>query len=236
MIEKSDSYVTRLINHIRNGLPDGELELAEQFARQFWSRTPEEDLSGHFVEDIAGATIECWRLFQNRDPAEIQILVMNPERERDGWQSRHTVVQIMAPNMPFMVDSVLMALSHDGLITHHLNNVVFAVDRDAQGRITRTTLERDHASRELFIYAEIDRVEEEDVGTLKERLEHTAVELEAIVSDFLSTTGGFGPIQQTPGQTQGTVTVTYDFVPIPEPSTALLLGLGLLGFAARARR
>ena len=62
------------------------------------------------------------------------------------------------------------------------------------------------------------------------------IDVEAIVTNFLSTTGGFGPIQQTPGQTQGTVTVAYEFIPIPEPSTALLLGLGLLGFAARARR
>ena len=185
MIEKSDSYVTRLLDHIRNRLPDREFESAEQFARQFWSRTPEEDLAGRGVDDDAGATIEFWRSFQDRDPAEIQILVMNPERERNGWESRHTVVQIMAPDMPFMVDSVLIALSHDGLITHHLNNVVFAVDRDTQGRVTRTTLERDHASRELFIYAEIDRVDEEEVCTLKERLEHTVVELKAIVSDFL---------------------------------------------------
>ncbi len=62
------------------------------------------------------------------------------------------------------------------------------------------------------------------------------IDVEAVVQNFLSTTGGFGPIQQTPGQTSGTVTVAYEFIPIPEPSTALLLGLGLLGFAARARR
>ena len=62
------------------------------------------------------------------------------------------------------------------------------------------------------------------------------IDVEAVVQNFLSTTGGFGPIQQTPGDTEGTVTVTYTFIPIPEPSTALLVGLGLLGFAARARR
>ncbi|MCZ6855360.1 MAG: NAD-glutamate dehydrogenase, partial [Gammaproteobacteria bacterium] len=72
----------------------------------------------------------------------------------------------------------------DGLITHYLNNVVFAVDRDNQGRVTRTTLERDHATRELLIYAEIDRVDEEDARTLKKRLEQTVVELTAIVNDF----------------------------------------------------
>ena len=62
------------------------------------------------------------------------------------------------------------------------------------------------------------------------------IDVAAVVQNFLSTTGGFGPIQQTAGSTDGTVTVTYTYTPIPEPATAAMLGLGLVGIAARARR
>ncbi len=62
------------------------------------------------------------------------------------------------------------------------------------------------------------------------------IDVAAIVTNLLSTTGGYGPIQQTPGQTEGTVTVMYTFIAIPEPTTALLLGGGLLGIAAAGRR
>lgn len=59
------------------------------------------------------------------------------------------------------------------------------------------------------------------------------VTVSSVVETFLSTTGGFGPIAPIPGVTDGTVTVTYEFIPIPEPSTAVLLSLGLIGFAAQ---
>jgi hypothetical protein len=63
------------------------------------------------------------------------------------------------------------------------------------------------------------------------------VTISAIVETFLSTTGGFGPIDPDPGMTDGTVTVTYEFIPIPEPATALLVAGGLAALAAsRTRR
>lgn len=49
----------------------------------------------------------------------------------------------------------------------------------------------------------------------------------------VSTAGIFGPTDVTPGTFSGTVSVTYDYV--PEPSTALLGGLGLLGLLRRRR-
>ena len=59
--------------------------------------------------------------------------------------------------------------------------------------------------------------------------------MSAVVETFVSTTGGFGPISTTAGVTGGTVTVTYEFTPIPEPSTALLLASGLAALAMRRR-
>ncbi|MCE5325077.1 MAG: choice-of-anchor E domain-containing protein [Planctomycetaceae bacterium] len=60
--------------------------------------------------------------------------------------------------------------------------------------------------------------------------------LESSIKTTLSTDGGYGPINPSPGLTDGTVKVTYEYTPIPEPVTMSLLGLGGLGMLLKRRR
>lgn len=57
------------------------------------------------------------------------------------------------------------------------------------------------------------------------------------IQTFLSTSGGFGPIDTTPGATSGLITVTYEYQPVPEPASVVLGLFGVAGLAlAVARR
>ena len=42
----------------------------------------------------------------------------NPDIEADGWESRHTVVELVCDDRPFLVDSVTMALNRHGWGIH----------------------------------------------------------------------------------------------------------------------
>ncbi len=179
-----ESYLTQLERQIALRLQEPERSRVQEYSRLTSERVAAADLDGRSPEDDASLTIDTWKRFQRRNVDEIQILVANPVHARDGWQSKHTIVFIMTRDMPFVVDSVLMALSHNGQITHYLNNVVFGVDRADDGSITSLTRALDHPNRELLLYAEVDRLADGDLAELKTRLEATIRDLEAVVSDF----------------------------------------------------
>ncbi|MEZ5558926.1 MAG: NAD-glutamate dehydrogenase [Pseudomonadales bacterium] len=182
-IGDSEAQIRILQKQIEQRLTDTEPLLSE-FVRLWWSRIPAEDLLPRLADDDAGASIDAWQAFRRRDPNVTEIHVCNPELATDGWHSKFTVVRVMTPDMPFVTDSVLMALSHDGLVTHHLGNVVLATERDDEGMLTSLRVDGSAEQREVFIFAEIDRLPNGDIPELENRLRETLGDVRAAVSDF----------------------------------------------------
>jgi glutamate dehydrogenase len=183
VIGDNSAQIAILLNAIRERIQEDDPLLLE-FARLWWSRIPEQDLKPRDARNDSAATVDGWRAFRRRDPQATHIHVMNPTAARDGWHSRYTVVRVITPDMPFITDSVLMALSHDGLVTHHLGNVVLSTERDDKGLLQAVSRDRSWPQREVFIYAEIDRLPDAGLAPLRQRLEEGLTDVRAAVSDF----------------------------------------------------
>jgi glutamate dehydrogenase len=183
VIGDNSAQIAILLSAIRERLTRDD-PLLLQFAQLWWSRIPEQDLKPRDVRNDSAATLDCWRAFRQRDPQQTSIHVMNPTAARDGWHSRFTAVRVMTPEMPFVTDSVLMALSHDGLVTHHLGNVVLSTRRGPDGVLESLSTDQTWPQREVFIYAEIDRLAESGLAALRERLTDALTDVRAAVADF----------------------------------------------------
>ena len=97
---------------------------------------------------------------RSAQPGQAKVRVYNPRLEQHGWQSTHTVVEIVNDDMPFLVDSVSMELNRHGLGIHLIIHPVLAVRRDAAGRLRRPRRRRGAAGnglRESFMHVEVDR-------------------------------------------------------------------------------
>ena len=77
-----------------------------------------------------------WRLLEApRATQSAKVRVFNPTLAEDGFVCDHTVVQIVNDNMPFLVDSVTMAINRGNRTAHWIVHPLISVTRDAQGQV-----------------------------------------------------------------------------------------------------
>src|SRR5437588_4531221 len=80
-----------------------------------------------------------WNLAQHRAPHECKVHVYTPQVEEHGWQSPHTVIEIITDDMPFLVDSTSMEVTRHGYAIHLILSPIINVPRDAQGQLLRSS-------------------------------------------------------------------------------------------------
>ncbi len=90
----------------------------ESFVRRYYANAAPDDLTEVDPVDLYGAAIAHWSLAARRAANTANVRAYNPLFDRDGWQTTHTVVETVVDDMPFLVDSVRMALSRNGLGIH----------------------------------------------------------------------------------------------------------------------
>ncbi|MDY0022043.1 NAD-glutamate dehydrogenase [Arenimonas caeni] len=156
--------------------------LEETFARSFFARVPEDELTSRSAAEWAAVARSFLAFAGRREAGKVSISLSNPSVAADGYDSTHTVVRLANDDMPFLVDSVRMALSQFNISLHQLAHPVMAVRRDESGKLV--SIGEGHA--ESFIYLEIDRLA--DAGSMAQ-VEQTILaalaDVRAAVADWL---------------------------------------------------
>ena len=158
------------------------------FAEQFFGITPLTELTQRRMSDLVGSTLATWRLLEHREPDVAMVNVFNPDYEKHGWQSTHTVVEVLHPDMPFLVDSVRMELTRRRYSIHTLQNSVLQVCRDADDNLVELLPKgcaNERSKPESLIFLEIDRcASAAELRELEQALHSVLADVRVAVGDF----------------------------------------------------
>src|SRR5690606_7332543 len=77
------------------------VEAIVAFARHYYRQVDAQDVAARTIVELAAGALSLWRAAQRRTPAQAHVRVFTPTLERDGWQSRHSVVELIHDDMPF---------------------------------------------------------------------------------------------------------------------------------------
>ena len=178
--------VDAVIEQIDARLPAHQAGAVAEFAAQFFAQVDPEDLEKLSVADLYGAVLSQWHFIARRKSGVSTVRVFNPRLDEHGWESAHTLVEIVGDDMPFLVDTVTMELIRQGFTLHLLIHPVLKVVRDADGVLLRLTDDSDaDAQYESTMHLEVDRRSDEaDLQALQQGLEQVLSDVRAAVSDW----------------------------------------------------
>ena len=180
--------IDKVCARVRERIPDGQAAPCETFVRQYYHWVPAEDLADRSPLDLYGAAVAHWNLAQERKPGEVKVQVYNPQFEHHGWQSPHTVVEVVSDDMPFIVDSVTMALVREGYGIDLVIHPVIWVTRDGDGRLTdvlEPNPDADDAIAESILHLEIAREPDRSrMEKLRESIDRVLDEVRVAVEDW----------------------------------------------------
>lgn len=166
--------------------------LVDKFAEILYGNISTSDLTHRNESDMYGATLSLWNSLNEFKHGHALIKVFNPEVSQNGWKSSHTIIEVIVDDMPFLVDSVRIALNREGLSPHLMLNCPMQVVRGDNNQVTnisQTAQRKPKGSEtETVFFIEIDRISEQ------EQLDALKTELESVVSDISLTVNDWQPM------------------------------------------
>ena len=157
----------------------GQAELGE-FLGQFYRRLLEDEYPQHPPQAWAAIGVGMLEFARKRKPGSANVRVFNPSLKEDGWESQYTVLQIVNDDMPFLVDSVSMALAEMGVGVHVLGHPLVRMSRDAAGKLQAVG----EGKAESLMLLEVDRQVPAAMRAIEQRVGEVLAQVRAVVADW----------------------------------------------------
>lgn len=176
------------LEKILSALPKSADAALGQYVEQFYVKMPVADLEAMDSRQAAAIAQSAYAFMQKRTPGMPKIRIFKPEIKSYGYASKHTVVELLNDDMPFLIDSLSAELSRHGLTVYETLHPYFKVVRDKKGDMLSLAAEADKRASgvvESLIHFEVSALPD-DVNSeaLTKDLEWVLSHIAVAVSDW----------------------------------------------------
>ncbi|OLQ88425.1 NAD-glutamate dehydrogenase [Vibrio panuliri] len=194
---------------IQDKLELAQRPLVSQLAQHLFSNIAHDDLIERNESDLYGAVLSLWHHLNDKQPHDISVRVFNPTVSKQGWQSTHTIVEIVVPDSPFLVDSIKMALTRLDLASHLMLHGPTQIKRSKQGLIE--SINQGEGDLLSLFHIEVDRLSDKQAMiSLKEELLDILTDTQLVVADWKAMVERLTLVTDQVEQLQGHVEIERD--------------------------
>ncbi len=185
-----ERIIKNVVKCINKKLGKKEARLCAEFMCQFLNTVGLEDLQDWTIESLSCAGVHFWSTIQMREVGKPKIRLYNPSLEKDGWKTTHTVLEVVADDEPFLVDTVRMIVNRMGFSSHLIMymggmRLERAEDRTVTDIFPRLGESRPEVIVEAAILMEIDKeADAKALSELKAELQSVLKVNRAVIEDW----------------------------------------------------
>jgi glutamate dehydrogenase len=155
------------------------------FARAYARRASLARLDDQGLDRLAAQVSGLFQFVSQRRPGQLAVRAFNPSRDRDGWQSRGSVIEANVEDAPFLIDSLTEELRRHGLSVREVAHPVIGVERDESGALRAITPARGALHRESVMHFEVDsKLSDEELAALRDDVARVLGDVRLAVRDF----------------------------------------------------
>ena len=163
-----------------------EAAVVSDFARYFCTNITSGDVEFKSANELYSPIVSLWQYIQDSRSAKC-IRVYSPDLEKDGWQTKHSVIELVHEDMPFLVESIRMELNRMGVGVHLHIHLPMTLSRDKKDRIAQFKKPGELGTKPDItpMLLEIDRqLEQSELDEIKANLIRILRDVGATVSDW----------------------------------------------------
>ena len=173
------------ISDIATSYVQKDKSLLDHFMQSYYRTLHHEIADEIDAIDLAGMALHHFILLKAYEGSKPQLKILNPIAEEQHFHSSHTVIQMVAYDRPFLVDTILMSLEDKGINVHRTYNTIISVQRDDQGHITQIDSAAESATSHLsLIHCEIAYQDNSELAELQQILLEKVDTLDTVVGDW----------------------------------------------------
>ena len=173
------------ISDIATNYVQTDQSLLERFIHSYYELLHNEVAAAISNADLAGMALHHFTLLKAYDGNKPVLAIFNPVAEEHHFHSSHSVIQMVAYDRPFLVDTMLMSLEAQGIDVHRIYNTIVSVERNEDGSLAKIDSASESATSHMsLIHCEIAYQDTEELATLYQILLDKVDTLDTVVGDW----------------------------------------------------
>src|SRR5687767_10240275 len=179
------ALIEKIVAAVSRDLPRARRALTADFVRAFFRGVAEEDLRAHRPVDLATAALAHLDFGRVRKGTGVLVDLAPALAASSETAAHRALVRVVAPDMPFLVDSIGIVFSQMNIGVHLIVHPVLGVRRDRRGVLSGIGIDPRDGKPESWQMLEIDRPRNQaEADALLRRLHVALADVRKSVMDF----------------------------------------------------